>query len=175
MIVYDDGVYQIKENRWKYHNVDEMHYVLSGGEIEDPVSCDSLEEAKELMELIDEGVTVPGKMIHLARMDLGETVTLDPKYVNRDVYMSGPSGVSFATSAKSAARALPEDPEDYGQPTEYMVYTPTERRKAVFDPEGTGDPEFRVTEPIESKKVGLISLIVHPGEPMKLKWLEKEE
>jgi len=174
MIVYDDGVYQIKENRWKFHNVDEIHYVLSGGDIEDPVSCDSLEEAKELIEFIEEGVTVPGKMIHLARMDLGDEPVLDPEYSNQDIYYGGPKGVSFAPSAKSAARGLPEDDRYYGESIEYAVYTPVERKKIVFDPEGTGDPEFRVIEPIKARRVGLISLIVDPGEPMRLKWLEKE-
>jgi len=174
-IVYDDGVYKITENRWDFHNAHETYYTLEGGDLETFISCDSVEEAKDLMEMIDEGIVIPGKMVHLARIDLGNVVTLEPKYTNRDVYMSGPTGVSFSSSARSAARALPEDFKDYDKPVEYVAYTPTERKKAVFDPEGTGDVEFRVAEPIEVKKVGLISLIVHPGEPMKLKWLEKEE
>jgi len=173
MVRFDDGFYKITERNLgeRFHNADD--FLLEGGDLKNPVSCETIEEAFDLMELVDEGVVVPGKMVHLAKMDLGKSVTLDPKYTSFE-YAYGPKGVSFSSSVRSAARALPEDPEDYGNPTEYMVYTPVEKKRAKFDPEGTGDVEFRVTEPIKAKKIGLVSLTVDPVEPMKLKWLEKE-
>lgn len=99
-------------------------------------------------------IELPIDSVHITKKDLGEVNILKPKLSNPS---RGPKGICFAPDVEYAIEALPLDYKNrklWEEGEDFVVYSPIEIKKAIVDPENTGELEFRVTEPIAVERVG---------------------
>jgi len=166
-LVYDDGEFIIEESLTDAGKV----YYLSGVDLESNIFFRKFDDAVKTINIIKRGEFGPDEVYHITEKDLGDNVVLDPKFTNRDpLYYQGESGISFSGSIEASLGSIPDD---YVEDKYFYVYQPVKESKFIYDPERTATDEFRVTHPIEARRIGKIFSKASERPYGKYKWISK--